>query len=72
MGSDVTALLATIEAEYTAGRAALCGMAQGTARHAFITAKMERMEIAQEALIAAVGEEAAKPLIVAVWEAAPS
>jgi hypothetical protein len=43
MASEVARLRAQIEAEYQAAQRGLTGLAAGTTRHAFITAKMERM-----------------------------
>ena len=45
MASEVARLRAQIEAEYQAAQQGLTGLAAGAARHAFITAKMERMTL---------------------------
>jgi len=66
--SEVARLTAQIAAEYEAGVQALHGPMSGNARHDFITARMERMEVARVALIAEVGEEQALPLIAAALD----
>jgi hypothetical protein len=68
--SDVARLTAQIEAEYAAAFAGLHGLAAGTVRHDVITAKMCRAQEASDELTALVGEEAAKPLIVAALDGA--
>lgn len=42
-GSEVARLLTQIAAEYEAAQRGLSGIAEGTARHAFISASYERM-----------------------------
>ena len=64
MPSEVTALLARIDAEYSAARIALHGLASGTARHEVINASMGRAQVASERLIEVIGTERALPLIV--------
>ncbi len=41
--SEIARLLQQIDLEYSAAREALTGLACGTARHDFITARMERL-----------------------------
>lgn len=41
--SEVARILTQIAQEYEAGKSGLQGLAQGTARHSFITARMENM-----------------------------
>jgi hypothetical protein len=65
--SEVAALVAAIRAEYDAGEAALYGLASGVSQHAVITARMERMGQAWSKLEETVGEEAAKPFIIAAF-----
>lgn len=57
-GSEVAHILAQIQAEYEAGQRGLCGLAYGTAQHAFITARMERMGELHSELQKLVGERA--------------
>jgi hypothetical protein len=56
--SEVARILARIAQEYEAGRNGLQGLAQGTARHSFITARMENMARLQNELEKLVGEQA--------------
>ena len=56
--SDVARILAQICAEYEASNNGLYGLAQGTARHAFITARLENMGKLHEQLQELVGEQA--------------
>jgi hypothetical protein len=48
-----------INDEYEASKQAVQGLAQGTARHEFITTKMEKMYVRVMELHKIVGEEAA-------------
>ena len=64
--SMVAVMLAEINAQYQAAYAAIHGLASGTARHDFITAKLERAQQVGEQLIEQIGPEAALPLIVNV------
>jgi hypothetical protein len=66
--SEVTRLLAQIDAEYSAAHAALYGLSSGTARHDIITAKMERVQTASAQLIEQLGADAALPLIIKAME----
>ncbi len=68
--SEVARLLQQIDQEYTAASLALSGFAEGTARHLFITARMERVQEAGEALIETPGDTEAIPLIVDAMEEA--
>jgi len=61
--SEVAALLRQIDLEYEAARRGLTGLAEGIGRHAWITARMERMAVACERLQAAVGSEQATILV---------
>ncbi|MBV9019227.1 MAG: hypothetical protein JO125_07120 [Chloroflexi bacterium] len=53
--SEVARLMQQITLEYQAAKLGLSGLASGTATHAFITAKMERMSQHHEALSRLVG-----------------
>ena len=67
-GSEVARLLRDIQHEYEAAQQGLSGLAQGTARHQFITARMEQMHQAHEQLQALIGPDTARTLIAhAVW-----
>lgn len=69
--SEVARLLQQIELEYEAARRGLTGLAFGTARHDFITAKMERMQQCQEQLGQLIGEHEATVLVAQTLEAKP-
>lgn len=56
--SEVARILAQIVQEYEAGHNGLYGLTQGTARHSFITARMENMARLQHELEQLVGEQA--------------
>lgn len=56
--SEVARILTQIAQEYEAGKSGLQGLAQGTARHSFITARMENMHALQIALEKLVGGQA--------------
>lgn len=56
--SEVARLLAQISAEYEAAQRGLSGIAFGTARHAFITARMENLSRLHTQLQSIVGDAA--------------
>ena len=56
--SEVARILAQIAQEYEAGHNGLYGIAQGNARHSFITARMENMAKLQHELEKLVGDQA--------------
>jgi len=56
--SEIARILAQIAQEYEAGQNGLYGPAQGTARHSFITARMENMAKLQNELEKLVGDQA--------------
>jgi hypothetical protein len=57
-GSEVTRLLAQISAEYEAAQRGVSAFASGTARHQFISARMERMGHLHHELQSIVGDSA--------------
>ncbi len=65
-GSEVAALRQALEREYEAPWFGLCGLTQGTARHAWITARMGRLASAHMRLCEVVGTEAATAILVVV------
>lgn len=68
--SEVARLMQQIEREYEAAIRGLTGFAEGSSKHAFITARMERMAACHETLKGLVGEhEAGKLLAEALEEA---
>ena len=61
--SEVACLRRQIEMQLVAMRQGLSGFSSGSARHAFINARMERIGIYQDHLTDQVGESAADLLI---------
>src|SRR5438876_12422254 len=61
--TELRRLLRQIDEEYESARAGMHGFSSGTARHAFISAKMERIDGYQEKLISLVGDDEALRLI---------
>jgi hypothetical protein len=57
-GSEVARLLAQISAEYEAAQRGLSGLAYGTSRHEFITARMEHVGQLHDQLYSIVGDAA--------------
>lgn len=67
--SEVARLKQQIQREYEAAQQALTGLSLGTARHAFIIARMENVQRAHEQLAALVRpEEAAVVLAQTAWK----
>jgi hypothetical protein len=67
-GSEVAQLLKEIELSYQAAQNGMNGFAEGTARHEFITKKMERMEQNRVSLANLLGAERAMELITQTLE----
>src|SRR5258706_8043539 len=61
--SEVARLRQQIEQEYEAAHRGLFGLSQGTVRHDFIQAKMERVEAHHQELVCLVGEKEAAALL---------
>ena len=57
-GSEVAKILSRISEEYEAAQRALTGLAYGTSRHEFITARMENMGQLHTELQSIVGDAA--------------
>ncbi len=70
LNSEVARLRAQIEAEYAAAQRGLTGYAI-TARHAFITARLERIGSCHETLIGLVGEQEATRVMAEALEGDP-
>ncbi|MBV9228300.1 MAG: hypothetical protein JOZ18_03215 [Chloroflexi bacterium] len=68
MASEVARLRAQIAAEYEAASRGLHGLAEGTARHAIITARMERMSECVSKLASLVGIEQAAAILAETLE----
>jgi hypothetical protein len=68
--SEVARLRLQIRLEYEAAMRGLCGLAQGTAQHAFITRRMENMAVYHESLKELVGEHEASKMLAETLEQA--
>jgi len=66
--SDVAHIMAQIQAEYESSKQGLSGLSSGTARHEFITARMEKIGQLHSDLRDLVGEEDATGLLVRALE----
>jgi hypothetical protein len=66
--SEIATLISQIDAEYFATQEALHGLAVGSARHDFISARAERIHRVSQQLIEFLGEDEALPLIVAAMD----
>jgi hypothetical protein len=66
--SEVARVLEQIELEFQAAQRSLYGLAFGTAKHEFITNKMEQMGKLHEKLQTMVGEEQAVKLLAETLE----
>jgi hypothetical protein len=71
-GSEVARLREKIDCEQRAASWALTGQAIGTARHWFISRRMERIGVYQEQLAALVGEQASLALVIEILESSPA
>lgn len=69
--SEVALILAQIQAEYESGVRGLTGAASGTARHEFITARMEHLGQLHHELQGLVGEQHAIALLAQALETCP-
>ena len=68
--SEVARIMRQIELEYEAAQRLMYGFAAGTAKHEFITARMENMGRCHEQLVTLVGEkEATRALAQALEQA---
>ncbi|MFL5628598.1 MAG: hypothetical protein ACJ788_23700 [Ktedonobacteraceae bacterium] len=61
--SEVARLLKQIDLEFEAAQLGMSGLAEGTARHEFIKAKMEQVGVFETELAAHVGKDEANRLI---------
>lgn len=65
--SEVAQLRQQIALEMDAMRRGLLGISTGSARHAFIHARMERIGVCQDTLATSIGEQAATQIVCAVY-----
>jgi hypothetical protein len=68
MRSEVARLREQIQAEYQAAQQGLSGLASGTARHNFITARTEHLAILHDQLAEIVGPDEAIAIVAnTIW-----
>ena len=65
--SEVAQLRQQIALELDAMRRGLLGISTGSARHAFIHARMERIGVCQDTLASSIGEQAATQIVCAMY-----
>ena len=65
--SEIARLRQQIEFQLVAMRRGLSGFSSGTARHSFITARMERIGAYQDSLANQLGENAADMLVYGLY-----
>ena len=66
--SEVAQLLQQISLEYEAATRGLMGLSAGSAKHSFITARLEQIGVYHEQLIRLVGEAHATQLVIELAE----
>ena len=69
--SEIARIRQRIAADYLSAQLGLYGLAEGTSRHRFITAKMERMEASVETLAQVVGKDQATQLFAQTLQELP-
>ncbi len=69
--SEVARLREKIENEHWAACFAMTGLADGTAKHAFITRRYHQIGDYQEQLAALIGEQASMEIVIQVLEGSP-
>lgn len=66
--SEVAQLLQQISLEYEAATLGLTGLSAGSAKHSFITARLEQIGAYHEQLVSLVGEVQATQLVIELAE----
>ena len=66
--SEVAQLLQQISLEYEAATRGLTGLSAGSAKHSFITARLEQIGVYHEQLVSLVGEVQATQLVIELAE----
>jgi len=66
--SEVAQLLQQINLEYEAATRGLTGLSAGSAKHSFITARLEQIGVYHEQLASLVGEVQATQLVIELTE----
>jgi len=69
--SEVARLLQQISLEYEAATRGLTGLSAGSAKHSFITARLEQIGAYHEQLTSLVGEVQATQLVIELAEQGP-
>jgi hypothetical protein len=69
--SEVARLREKIDCEHQAASWAMSGQAIGTARHWFISRRMEHIGVYQEQLAVLVGEQASMAIVIEILENSP-
>jgi hypothetical protein len=70
-GSEVARLKERISRECQSANWALTGLADGTAKHRFISRRYDQIGMYQERLAALVGEHASMQIVIQVIESSP-
>jgi hypothetical protein len=66
--SELAQLLQQISLEYEAATRGLTGLSAGSAKHSFITARLEQIGVYHEQLVSLVGEVQATQLVIELAE----
>ena len=66
--SELAQLLQQISLEYEAATRGLTGLSAGSAKHSFITARLEQIGVYHERLVSMVGEVQATQLVIELAE----
>jgi hypothetical protein len=66
--SEVAQLLQRINLEYESATRGLTGLSDGSAKHSFITARLEQIGVYHEQLVSLVGEVQATQLVIELAE----
>jgi hypothetical protein len=69
--SEIADLRAQLEREHEASVWALTGLSSGSAQHAFITARLRRMDVCHKRLSELVGEEQATEVLCEIFDKKP-
>jgi hypothetical protein len=69
--SEVARLREQIAQEHQAAEWAVTGLASGTAKHLFITRRMERIGDHQQRLASLIGEQASMQIVCSIFEGDP-
>lgn len=70
--SEIARLREQIDREHKAASWAQTGLAVGTAKHLFVSRRMERIGVCQERLATLVGEQASVDIVMEILEQSPA